>query len=382
MWIHLLFDILEDIEMVLRIDQYNAGFKIVSLAKDEETCCDLLGDQLDFVFIENDILVLYPEKIVLVASIDIISELKKYSNYDVFEIWPDGRMFMRFDTMSLDNFFFVTGKCNSNCVMCPSPEIMRKQGEETDIIKLIELAKHIPANVRHLTITGGEPFLSGEKIFEFISFLRDKFTDTECLFLTNGRIFSLDKYVRLLQENMPSRSIFAIPLHAADENLHDKITQARGSFAQTTLGIKRMLRYGMHIELRIVVSKLNCHNLTKLAQFIVQEISQIEYVSVIAMEMTGSAYKNKDLVWISYRDAFECAKDAIKLLIGNGINVRLYNFPLCTVNSSYWMICEKSISPNKVRYGEVCEACNYKSACGGVFAGTIQMEKEELKAIL
>ena len=67
--------------MVLRIDQYNAGFKIVSLAKDEETCCDLLGDQLDFVFIENDILVLYPEKIVLVASIDIISELKKYSNY-------------------------------------------------------------------------------------------------------------------------------------------------------------------------------------------------------------------------------------------------------------------------------------------------------------
>ena len=86
-------------------------------------------------------------------------------------------------------------------------------------------------------------------------FLRDKFTDTECLFLTNGRIFSLDKYVRLLQENMQSRSIFAIPLHAADENLHDKITQARGSFAQTTLGIKRMLRYGMHIELRIVVSK-------------------------------------------------------------------------------------------------------------------------------
>ena len=46
------------------------------------------------------------------------------------------------------------------------------------------------------------------------------------------------------------------------------------------------------------------------------------------------------------------------------------------------MISEKSISPNKVRYSETCEGCNYKQSCGGVFAGTINIERDELKAII
>lgn len=368
--------------MALKIDNYKNGFKIVSLATDEITKSDLLEDALDFISIENNLLILYPEKLILTVSIEVMIEIKTYSNYDVFEIWPNGRMFIRFDTRSMDNYFFVTGKCNSNCIMCPTPENMRMQGENTDVDKLIEFAKHIPTSTPHLTITGGEPFLSGEDIFEFIYFLKEKFKDTECLFLTNGRIFALDKYVRLLQESMPNRTVLAIPLHASNGQLHDRITQSKGSFSQTILGIKRLLRIGICIELRIVISKLNCHNLMDLAYFIVREIPQIEYVSVIAMEMTGNAYKNRDLVWVSYKEAFEYAKDSIKVLIDNGINVRLYNFPLCTVNPSYWMICEKSISPNKVRYGEICEDCNYKNVCGGIFAGTFQMEKEELKAIL
>ena len=33
------------------------------------------------------------------------------------------------DDSSLDNYFFVTSKCNSNCVMCPSPDLFRKSGE-------------------------------------------------------------------------------------------------------------------------------------------------------------------------------------------------------------------------------------------------------------
>ena len=72
----------------------------------------------------------------------------------------------------------------------------------------------------------------------------------------------------------------------------------------------------------------------------------------------------------------------INKLINNGIDVKLYNFPLCTVDPSCWMICERSISPNKIRYSETCEGCNYKQSCGGVFAGTINIERDELKAII
>jgi hypothetical protein len=113
-----------------------------------------------------------------------------------------------------------------------------------------------------------------------------------------------------------------------------------------------------------------------------KEIPRIEYVSIIAMEMTGSAYKNRDIVWIPYKKAFELISDGVIELIKNAIDVKLYNFPLCTVQKKYWTLCEKSISPHKVRYAETCDRCSVKSVCGGIFAGTFLLEKEELEAIL
>lgn len=52
------------------------------------------------------------------------------------------------------------------------------------------------------------------------------------------------------------------------------------------------------------------------------------------------------------------------------------------MKKEYWTLCEKSISPDKVRYAETCENCKMKNACGGVFAGTMSMEKGELRAII
>ena len=68
-------------------------------------------------------------------------------------------------------------------------------------------------------------------------------------------------------------------------------------------------------------------------------------------------------------------------LIENELDVKLYNFPLCTVDKSCWTICEKSISQNKVKYAEVCSKCAVRDACGGVFAGTYNLEKGDLKII-
>ena len=368
--------------MGIKIENYAEGFKYVSLALDEQTKKDLIEDELDFIFFDKKELFLFPSRIKLEINEDGICELLHHNNYDVYEIWPDGRMYLRYDTTSVDNYFFVTGKCNSNCIMCPSPDYTRKNGDETNIENLITLAKHIPSDSPHLTITGGEPFLSGEEIFKFIFLLREKFHKTEFLFLTNGRIFALDKYAKMLRDSIPNNSILAIPIHASTAELHDRITQTKGSFSQTILGIKRLLRYGIRIEIRIVVSKVNCEDINNLAEFIIREIPQVEYISVIAMEMTGNAFRNQDRLWISYKEAFYYASGAINKLINNGIDVKLYNFPLCTVDPSCWMICERSISPNKVRYSETCEVCNYKQSCGGVFAGTINIERDELKAII
>lgn len=368
--------------MITKLEEYNGKYKVVSLAFDQRTRDDLADDGIDFVFISKNDMRLYPEDLVISRDKNIINKLRNAHNYDVYELWEDGRLCGCYDDSSVDNYFFVTAKCNSNCIMCPSPDISRQKGGNTSVDTLIEIAKHIPADAPHLTITGGEPFMIGSDIFRFFEFLRDKFERTEFLFLTNGRIFAVDSYVQKFIKQAPEHSIIAIPIHGSTAVLHDMITQTRGSFEQTILGIRKLLKAGAHIEVRLVVSKMNENDIQNIAWMISHEFSEVNYVSIMAMEMTGSARSNREKVWIPYTKAAVSAEKAALVLLENGIDVKLYNFPLCVVKKEFWPLCEKSISPDKVRYVEICEKCRMRNACGGVFAGTMSIEKGELSAII
>ena len=366
----------------MRFKNYNSGYRIVSLAFQESVKSELLQNDLSTLFVCNNEVLLYPENVVLSCNPEQIKELSKYNNYDVLEIFDNGNVFRRYDDASDDNCLLITNGCNSNCIMCPSPESSRKNHRTTNIEHLITLAEHIPSDAKHLTITGGEPFLIGDSIFSYIGLLKSRFAYTEFLFLTNGRIFSINKYADMLKKSIPTYSLVAIPIHGSCASIHDSITRVHSSFEQTKSGIKNLLKRGISVELRLVVSKLNVDDFDNISKLIIKEFKGIQYVSIIAMEMTGSARINKDIVWIPYKEAFSRIESSIRRLIRNGIDVMLYNFPLCTVNSSFWVLCKKSISKNKIRFTEECNSCKYRKDCGGVFAGTYQFEKDELKAIL
>ncbi len=365
-----------------RFHNYSYGYRIVSISKQKAVSDDLQRNALDFLYVDGSRVILFPENRELSHDQGLITELLTAHDYDVYEIWPDGRFFCRYDDSSADNYFFITGKCNSGCIMCPSPDAARHNGESANIETLIEMAKHIPAFTPHLTITGGEPFLAGRMLFPFIRFLQEKFEETEFLFLTNGRIFAVDSFTELFFENKPSNTVMGIPIHGSCSEIHDHITRAPGSFLQTFSGIQNLLRKGVHIEIRIVVCKLNILDIPNIINLIIHQFPDISYVSVMAMEMTGSAYHNREQVWIPYRDSFNRISGSILELLRHGIDVKLYNFPLCTVQQEFWPLCEKSISSDKVRYAEVCDTCKFRDVCGGVFAGTFLLEREELTAII
>ncbi len=373
---------MECLQVKLKIDGYEGKFKIVSLAKDECTKQDLLEDNLDFIYLLGNKLTLYPEETSIEVDDSFCHKLEEFHNYDVFELWENGILLNCYDDSSIDNYFFVTGQCNSNCIMCPSPDKSRKDADKANIDKLIEIANHIPSDAAHLTITGGEPFMAGEKLFIFLKQLREKFDETEFLLLSNGRIFAVDKFVKLLKECAPEILTIAIPIHGSESKVHDYITQSSGSFNQTIMGIKKLLANGFDIEIRLVASRLNDIDFDNIARLIVEQLHGIRYVSVMAPEMTGSAYINREIVWRPYSEIFVNIEKSILYMMKNGIDVKLYNFPLCTVAQGYRTLCEKSISPGKIKYGDTCELCKLKDACGGVFAGTFLLEKNDLKAIV
>ncbi|MBR3263254.1 MAG: His-Xaa-Ser system radical SAM maturase HxsC [Lachnospiraceae bacterium] len=367
--------------MRFRVPDYKGKAGIISLSFDEKTKQDLLEDALDFWFVTEDQIIAYPERVIVSKDPELIHTILHGNNYDIYDIQEDGMGYCCYENGSVETTFFITAHCNSNCIMCPSSAYSRTKGTGFDFGKLMKIASHMPEDVPHITITGGEPFLAGKQIFELFAFMTKKFQRTDFLLLTNGRAFALEEYCRKLKETLPAQCLIGIPIHGSTETLHDHITMAEGSFRQMMMGIKRLVHLGLRVEVRIVVSWLNVGDLEALSDLIIKELSGVEIVTIMAMEMTGSAYINKDKVWIPYKEAFPSVKKAAMALIRAGIDTRFYNLPLCTVSKDLWTLCEKSISKNKVRFADQCDHCSMRTACGGLFAGTINLEKEELEPI-
>jgi len=276
----------------------------------------------------------------------------------------------------------VTNKCNSNCIMCPYTSAFRKNTYDTDDVFLLKSIEYLPSNTRHLVITGGEPTLKDDVFFDLMRKIYDRFEDINCLLLTNGRSFSIERIINNARSIFHKNIIVAIPIHASFAYLHDSITQSKGSFQQTLKGIKNLINCDIAVEIRIVVFKQNYRDMYNIAELIANKFPEVSIVNFMAAEMCGNAALNNDNVWIDYVEAFANCKSAIDKLISSGIDVGIYNFPLCSVPKKYWGLYQKSISGYKVRFGKNCINCIEEKICGGVFASSLKYAESGLKPIM
>lgn len=367
--------------MIIRLNDYRLGNKIVSLALNEETFRYLVQEHLSTIYLIECKLYFYPDNAWLKLTKEQAEQFKQCDNYDVFQISGSGAAYKYYDNEIGDNAFMLTDQCNSNCIMCPATDNMRKKRNTVNVDEILDIIRHMPSDARHITITGGEPFLIGNRIFEIFKAFKEKCHNTSFLLLTNGRALSYEPFIRKFYETAPTKIIIGIPLHGYDATSHDAITRSPGGFEQTIRGIKNLINFGYQVELRMVVSKLNYHNITRICELIVKEFPGVCRVRVMGLEMLGNAAVNKNDVWIPYNEAFSASKEGIDLLIKNSIQVGLYNFPLCSVEEKYHPIAAKSITGYKVRYAEACDQCLLKDACGGIFAGTIRLAKDDVKPV-
>lgn len=315
-----------------------------------------------------------------VMDAEAAARLEECADYDVFVADGRGTAHRCYSDTAEDNTIVVTPQCNSNCVMCPSAERFRRE-EGPGVEHLARLVRHIPTDARHLTITGGEPFLIGRDIFTLLGAMRERFERTEFLLLTNGRALAIPDYVPLLERTLPSATLIGIPLHGPDADLHDSITRAHGSFRQTCAGLRRLLARGFSVEIRVVVGRMNADRLLETARIILDDFPEARCVRLVGLEMLGNAAANEKKVWLSYDEAFRRARPAILELVRGGIDVSLYNFPLCAVDPGFWPLCCASISQHKVRFAEQCALCAVRDACGGLFAGTYRLAKDAIRPI-
>ena len=310
-----------------------------------------------------------------------IEHFETLIDYDVVEIVNNKWIRVLYRDDSNDNAIVVTNQCNSNCIMCPDAEIVRNTKDVPYIEKILEQIRCIPNDTNHITITGGEPGMIKENLLRILAECKKYLPDTDFLLLSNGRIFSNTEYTIKTKEYVPKYFRIAIPLYADNENLHDEITQTKGSFKQTLLGIKKLIENKIDVEIRIVVLKKNFKQLENIAKLIVKEIPEVKMVSIMALEMTGNAFKNKKEVWVDYEKIRDYLYNACIFLLKTGIITNLYNFPLCNLDKRLYSIAHKSITDYKVRYMEQCEECLVKDQCGGFFNSTINVKSIKVKPI-
>lgn len=281
-----------------------------------------------------------------------------------------------------DRTLFLTGKCNSNCIMCPYTDKWRENAKDTPLDLLLRYIQLMNPYAPYLCVTGGEPTILKDEFIEVLLSVKAHFVSCLLHILTNGRAFVYSEFFEIYKQARPLKTLLGIPIYAQTGELHDAITLSPGSFEETVLGLDRLYAAGEHIELRIVLTAANISYLLELARFVNRRYPCVYMVSIMGLEMMGNAYINRKDVWIDFDDITGMLEDTVDYLVSNGIQTQIYNIPLCKVNKRHWALCQKSISIEKVTFHPACESCIIRSACGGFFNTTIHMPSISISPFL
>lgn len=271
------------------------------------------------------------------------------------------------DIQSNDNALFVTGQCNNHCLMCCQPPVKRN---DIDFFyeKNIRLIDDAPVELPTIGITGGEPTLLGDRLFDLIAHIRKRLPNTHIQILSNGRQFANGSYAEKLAQVSEGMVIVGVPFHSDSPIIHDRIAGAKNAYNQTLLGLYNLAANDIDIELRIVLTKQNYQRLPQMARFISKNLAFVSTVAFMAMEDIGYTIKNRDLIWIEPLDYMPQLQKAVQYLAQLEFDVSLFNLPLCLLPESLRPFAKQSISDWKNKYLSICDTCSIKSSCCGLFS--------------
>jgi His-Xaa-Ser system radical SAM maturase HxsC len=307
-----------------------------------------------------------------------IPSLDHLEDGDIVWISSDGNINTLYRVNSNQNTLLATERCNSNCLMCSQPP-----RDRNDIPLLYEinhqLIRLIPKDCPELGISGGEPTLMGDLFFRMLRDIKIELPNTEIHVLTNGRTFAWDKVAAKMLDVNNDRVMFGIPLYSDFYQQHDFIVQAENAFYQTILGIHNLERYGQRVEIRIVLHKQSIPRLLKLAKYIYKNLPFVEHIAFMGLEYIGYTPFNIDKLWIDPYEYRTELTDSVLYLAEKGMNVSIYNTPLCVLPENTWEYARKSISDWKNDYLPECKGCSKLNDCGGFFRWNLKKHSDYIK---
>ncbi len=152
-------------------------------------------------------------------------------------------------------------ECNDKCVHCVVEKLRDIANKNKSYRNLEEYKKEVlkkkEKGITHIIITGGEPTIR-HNFLEIISFLKSENLTAEIQ--SNGRKFSDYDFAKQTSNYIKK---FTIALHGPNKEIHDQITQTKGSFNETVKGLENLVNLKVDIWGKIVLSIHNYKSVTK-----------------------------------------------------------------------------------------------------------------------
>jgi His-Xaa-Ser system radical SAM maturase HxsC len=308
-----------------------------------------------------------------------LAHLTYLNDGDVVAVDPNGFVRTLYRRTSSYNFILVTEQCNSLCLMCSQPP---KTIDDSDrLAEHLRLVDLIDPSTHELGVTGGEPTLFRDGFLALIEHCKERLPATALHVLTNGRLFFYRRFAEKLGAISHPDLVLGVPLYSDIDALHDHIVQARGAFEETVIGLQNLDRYGVRVEIRVVLHALSIPRLRQLAMFITRNLPFACHVALMGLEMFGLVHQHLNELWIDPAEYQDQLSAASEILCDAGMNVSIYNHQLCVLDPKLWRLARKSISDWKNVYLPECNGCSVLSKCGGFFQSGTKIRSTRIAPI-
>lgn len=273
-------------------------------------------------------------------------------------------------------------KCNNNCISCINKTELFSKKFDPPLARIKEVIDEIDPSNGNLCVGGGEPTLRKE-FFEILRYARKRHPNMYIFLTTNGRMFYYKDFTKKLADLNLGNFKLGVGLYGHTKELHENITRCKGSFGQTVRGIKNLIGYKVPVEVRVIINKFNYLYLPDIANFAVENFSGMDRFVFINMKYTGNALVNKDEVFVKISDVVLFAEEGVRILRENGVDTRLFHFPLCLVSKDLRDIAKGVTKDEReLTFLRECEKCILKEDCPRIWKSYVDIVgDDEFEAI-
>lgn len=266
--------------------------------------------------------------------------------------------------------------CNNRCLFCAQGEKRTECAARPPALLLSELRAARP-DATGVVLTGGEPTLY-KKLLPLVRAARALgFSSVQLQ--TNGRLLAYRDVLAALVEAGVTE--ISPSLHGASAAVHDELTRAPGSFAETTRGIANALEAGLPVVTNSVITRRNVELLDELVACLAGlgvRNAQLAFVHPV-----GTALERFDEIVPRLSELVEPLRRAERVARERGLRLCTEAVPLCFLRGMQELAVEATIplttvsdldgrldySEWRVREGKVqgppCQACSARERCEG-----------------